>query len=381
MRDLERLVRRTVDGDEVERRKSLHRDLWAGKALDHAPFLLLVADPSVRHSVRDQMRDGGKQLEAAFSNALLTWRSVPRGDWVPAVRPDVGCSCLATAFGAELYWGDSGNQTCGVLSPVIRDLSAAARLEVPPADAGVLADGTERVRRFAETGAGLVSVSLLDMAGGLNVAMDLLGGDLLYTAMLEEPEALERLLDAVQGLFLSAIERQIGAAGGEGNITATDFPDTWFPEGRKGHVSDDISANISPALYRRFCLPVHDRVFRRYGGGGLHNCGPNPCLEEYLRHEPAPRSLDLSFRYSGADLPRIRRVCRRRAFVFLGDIPGPARSLPEAYRGIMRALAPDVLAVPQFTVTPADNPEALHGALLAVSREYAARMDWGWESG
>ena len=64
-------------------------------------------------------------------------------------------------------------------------------------------------------------------------------------------------------------------------------PDYWFPEGRKGHVSDDISANISPAMYDRFSRPFHDLVFQRYGGGGLHNCGPNPCLAGYLSHQPA----------------------------------------------------------------------------------------------
>ena len=379
MADIERQVAAAIDPDEVGRRRQLQRDLWAGKRLDHVPFFLTVSEPAPRYTTRELLQDGEKQRRNAFAAALLSYRSVPGGDWVPAVRPDVGCSCLATAFGAELYWGENPEQTCGVREPVITDLSSIDRLEVPPADAGVLGDGTRRVRRFAETGRGLVAVSLLDMAGGPNVALDLLGAERLYTAMVEEGEALELLLDRIQSLFLSAIKVQITAAGGEDFIATTDFPDTWFPEGRKGHLSDDVSANIAPALYRRFSIPFHDRVFRRYGGGGLHNCGPNPCLEEYLRHSPAPRSVDLSHRFSAGDLPRIKRVFRRRAFVYLGDFNVPARDLPGLYRGLARAMAPEVIVVAQFGVTTRDDPRELHRRLLEVSREYAAAVDWGWE--
>jgi hypothetical protein len=153
------------------------------------------------------------------------------------MRPDAGCSVLATSFGAELYWGDDPNQTCGVRRPPIARIEDVGFLRVPAPDAGQLAEGTDRVRLFAEAGERLVSVSLLDMAGGLNVANDLLGGEALYIAMLETPELLECLLDKIQELFLAAIAGQIEAAAGEDNIATSDFPDYWFPEGFKGHVS------------------------------------------------------------------------------------------------------------------------------------------------
>ena len=88
-----------------------------------------------------------------------------------------------------------------------------------------------------------------DMAGGLNVASDLLGGQTLYTSMYENPEALECLLDKIQQLFLATIDLQIEAAGGQERITNTDFPEYWFPEGRKG-MSPTTSARTSrrPAI-------------------------------------------------------------------------------------------------------------------------------------
>ena len=337
-----------------------------------------VENPCPRYSIREQFCDAGKQWSEALAVLGLTWQQVPENDLVPAVRPDVGCSSLATAFGAELYWGQDANQTCGVKTPPMGNVEEAYALAVPPADAGQLAEGTRRVGRFAGAGEGLVSVSLLDMAGGLNVAMDLLGGEQLYAAMYENPEALECLLGKIQQLFLAAIAAQIDAAGGQDRITNTDFPEYWFPEGRKGHVSDDISANISPACYRRFSRPFHDLVFQRYGGGGLHNCGPNPCLEGYLSHQPPPRAIDLSYQYSKADLPRMKRVLKKRAFVYLGNFPlDPAEAI-EAYRQIMELMTPDVIVVPHLSVPLRSDPSAVYRRLRAIADEYAKRMDWGW---
>ncbi|MFH1006188.1 MAG: hypothetical protein V1800_01635 [Candidatus Latescibacterota bacterium] len=367
------------DRDEIGRRKQHIRDLWAGKPVNHIPLLITVTDPHAAWPIRDQLQDADKQLEVALRNAGLTWQSVPEGDTIPAIRPDVGCSCLATAFGAELFWGDTPDQTCGIKTPLLSDLEAAYSLPVPLPDAGQLGEGTRRVGRFAAAGEGVISVSLLDMAGGLNVANDLLGGEALYLAMYENPEALACLLGKIQTLFLSTMALQLKAAGGEEAITTTDFPDTWFPEGQKGHVSDDISANISPALYQRFSLPYHNLIFEQYGGGGLHNCGPNPCLASYLAHTPAPRSLDLSYRYSRCDLGAIKQHCRKRALVYMGEFPSEPQEAVDTFREIMELMTPDVVVIPIITVTPEADPAALYGKLRPISEEYAKRMDWGWE--
>ena len=95
-----------LDPDEIERRKQLTRDLWAGKPLDHVPVYMGVENPSPRYTIRDQFLDADKQWEESLVALGLTWQHVPENDLVPAVRPDVGCSTLATAFGAELYWGN-----------------------------------------------------------------------------------------------------------------------------------------------------------------------------------------------------------------------------------------------------------------------------------
>ena len=365
--------------EEIARRKTLYRNLFAGKELERLPVDVRVNIPS-SYSVREQFQDGDKQLEVALANALSTWEHAPSSDCIPAMRPDVGCSCLASAFGAEYFWGDNPDQTPGIKDKILTLdglTEQVAALSAPdPRRDGFLPEGIRRIKRFAEAGQGFVPVSLLDAAGGLNVASDLLGMTELMMAFYDQPEAVHALLDKIQILYASTIRAGVAAAGGEANITTTDFEDVWYPEGWKGHVSDDISAGFGPEMYAEFSAPYHARIFKEFGAGGLHNCGPNPCHAAYVAHTLSPRSLDLSDQYSHGDLANFKQSLRRKAFIYLFYCGG--KSPVEWYSEIMELMTPDVIVVPVFNVTPKDDPEVLCCELRKVATEYARRMDWGW---
>lgn len=367
---------------EVERRMALYRDLFAGKPLERLPvdLRLTLASP---HSIQEQFQDGEKQLAVALANALATWQYAPSSDWIPAMRPDVGCSCLASAFGSEYYWGHDSGQTPGIKEKILQLDRLSEQVETlpdpDPTRDGWLPEGLRRIRLFSEAGEGFIPVSLLDAAGGVNVVADLLGMTELMMAFYDQPEALHTLLDKIQKLYAATIRAGIAAAGGQQNITTTDYEDVWYPEGWKGHVSDDISANFSPEIYAEFSAPYHARIFQEFGPGGLHNCGPNPCHAAYVAHPYSPRSLDLSDTYSHTDLPKFKRSLKKKAFIYLfydqSDL-----SPVEWYTEIMELMAPDVIVVPEFTLTPQDEPEELIHQLQPIAREYAKRMDWGWET-
>jgi hypothetical protein len=366
--------------DELDRRKMLFCDLFAGRPLARLPLDVRVTVPSP-HGIQTQFRDGDKQLDAARANALATWKLAPSSDGIPAMRPDVGCSCLASAFGAEYYWGDNPDQTPGIKDKILTldglDAQVAALPNPDPHIDGWLPEGLTRIRRFAEAGDGVIPVSLLDAAGGVNVAADLLGMTELMLAFYDQPEAVHALLSKIQTLYAATIRAGIAAAGGEQNITTTDFEDVWYPEGWKGHVSDDISAGFGPNLYAEFSAPYHAQIFKEFGAGGLHNCGPNPCHAAYVAHPLSPRSLDLSDQYSHEDLPKFKLSLRRKAFIYLFYCGG--EKPVDWYRAVMERMAPDVIVVPVFTLSPQDQPEALIKALQPIAVEYARRMDWGWD--
>jgi len=364
---------------ELARRKALYRDLFAGRSLERLPVDVRVTVPSP-HPVQEQFRDGEKQLAVALANALATWEHAPSSDWIPAMRPDVGCSCLASAFGAKYFWGDDPDQTPGIKDKILTLNGLAEQVSALPSPDpdrdGWLPEGLRRISRFAEAGEGIIPVSLLDAAGGVNVAADLLGMTDLMMAFYDQPEALHALLDKIQTLYAATIRAGIQAAGGEENITTTDYEDVWYPEGWKGHVSDDISAGFGPAIYAEFSAPYHARIFKEFGAGGLHNCGPNPCHAAYVAHPFSPRSLDLSDAYSHSDLPKFKQSLRHKAFVYLFYSGG--QSPVDWYREIMELMAPDVIVIPVFNLIPRDQPDELCRDLRPIASEYAKRMDWGW---
>lgn len=364
--------------DELQRRKDLYRQLWAGKPLERLPVDVRISLPSP-YTTREQFLDGDKQLEAALASAMATWQMVPSSDAIPAMRPDVGCSCLASAFGAQYYWGDNPAQTPGIKEKILTDLEAQVdSLSMPdPYRDGWLPEGLRRINQFAQAGQGFIPVSLLDAAGGMNVAADLMGVAESLLATRTAPAALHKLLNIIQDLYAAVIRAGIQAAGGEENITTTDFLDVWFPEGCKGHVSDDISANFGPKTYAEFSAPYHARIFQEFGCGGLHNCGPNPCHAAYVAHPYSPRALDLSDTYSHNDLPKFKQSLKKKAMIYL-FWDGKADPLAW-YREIMDLMAPDVIVVPVFTFPPDYTAEETCRNLQKIAVEYAKRMDWGWE--
>ena len=367
--------------DELARRKEQYRKLFAGDPLERVPLEIRVCPPS-NHTVRRQFQDADCQLQVALEGAHATWRLGECTDTVPAMRPDVGCSCLASAFGAEYYWGDSHTQTPGIEKPIITSLDPHLDLLTPPDPHvhGWIPEGLRRISMFAEAGDGIIPVSLLDAAGGMNVVADLLGVEYALVALYTEPDGVHRLLDMIQDLFIATIRAGIAAAGGEEYITTTDFPDFWFPEGYKGHVSDDISTNFGPEMYREFSAPYHARIFAEFGCGGLHNCGPNPCHAEYVAHPLSPRAIDLADPFSHDDLPAFKVSLKKKSFIYLAFDRLKNRELEPIswYREVMELMAPDVTVIPVLCVANVDEGRELYQGLYPISKEYARRMNWGW---
>ena len=362
--------------DLMEQRKQILRDLWAGKPLEHIPVdIRYEAEPI--GTTRAVFLDGDLQLESAMRGVQATLDRLQWTDAIPAMRPDVGCSCIASAFGAEYYWANESS-TPGVKEPLIEDIEDGIDfLPDPQVTDGWLGEGLQRIARFAEAGEGIVPISLLDTAGGVNVAADLLGPTALMEAFYLAPETLHQLLEKIQQFELKLLEASVRAAGGEQNITTTDFVDLWFPEGRKGHISDDMCAMYGPAIYDEFSAPYHIMVYERYGCGGLHNCGPNPCAERYVAQRFSPRCLDLAYTYSKDDLPMLKQAVKQKAFLYLY---WDGKTDPvEWYRGVVEIMDGEVLVLPSFSFSPGTvDPEEIYRKLREISREQAARMKWGF---
>lgn len=357
--------------DQIERRKDNVRRVWDYRRVDHIPVMLRVVSNPRGYTTQEHFLDADKQFEIESESVRLSLDMVP-DDYIPSMRVDLGCVVIESALGAEIVFGDDPNQTCNVREPILHSVDDIYGLKMPdPHSDGLVPKGIRRIRTFAERTDGQVYISGLDMGGPMNVAFTLMGGVQFFMTSYDAPEALDHLAGLITDCFILFADEGIKAAGGIENITSTDFPYTWQPEGRKGHCSDDICAQFSPEFFNRFSKPHNNRIFARFGGGMMHNCGPNPCVGEYLSHDPPIRAIDLAYDYSMNDLPAIRNAFKGKGIVYF-DMPAD----PAEYRRIMDALAPDVVAIPQITARPDQDVAGLYNGFLEVSREYASRMNW-----
>ncbi|MDO8682329.1 MAG: uroporphyrinogen decarboxylase family protein, partial [Armatimonadota bacterium] len=297
-------------------------------------------------------------------------------DYIPAMRPDVGCVVIESALGAEVVFADDPNQTCTIKEPVLKSADDIYKLKMPnPNTDGLVPEGLKRIKSFVERTDGQVYVSCLDMGGSMNVAFTLLGSIEFYMLSYDNPEALEYLANFIADVFIHFAEVSIEAAGGIDHVTCSDFPYWWHPEKYKGHMSDDICAQFSPAFFNQFSKPYNNKIYARFGGGMMHNCGPNPCISEYLSHEPRIHAIDIDHNYSKNDLEAIKTAFKGEGVIYFYMYNSIEKSLDE-YKRLMETLAPDVIAIPCVSCGPDDDVKGIYNQFLQISREYASRMNW-----
>lgn len=376
------LINFTWDEEEIERRKQRMRDLWAYRRVDHIPVLIwLVCNPH-GYTSEELLKDGEKQLEANLVAVERCLRTLP-DDYIPWLRPDVGYMTLATLYGCKVYWNENDpDQMPGVESPIIYDMAQVYELKRPdPATAGLMPECLRRIRLFAGRTKGQIPLTGIDLGGPLNTCKDLVETNLLYTAFYDSPKELHYLLNHITETMIACYDLIIQAAGGLDKMTTTDFDPTWAPEGHKGFCSDDVCATIHPRLFETFGRPYNSRIYARYGGGLLHNCGPHPAAELYLGHTPPIKGINCSWRHTRNDLERLRQAFAGRGLVFAmfdnGETP---EEMMAGYAEMAEALAPDTIGVPVCIMDgQAYSDEDIletYLSLRKISEGYAAEMRW-----
>lgn len=335
-----------INPRELERRRERVRRAWAYRRVDHLPLGFILEDTS-RYSLRELCQDGRKQLEMNIRSIDRLLRLLP-DDYLPAARLWPGYMTIATMFGLSVHWGEDPMQPPGVGEHPIRDLSQVYGLARPdPRRDGLMPFILTWTREFARALPPEVCLAGPDLGGPLNTAKDLFETNLLFTAAYDDPRAFQAFLSLAAEVQASCYREVIAAAGGLDRLTCIDFDPLWAPEGRKGFVSDDVCAGLSPEHFDRFSRPFNNLIFREWPGGRLHNCGPHPAAGHYLDHDPAINGLNCSFRYTRGELPRLREAFRGRGIVeLMFDNGETAEQILRGFEEALAALVPEVVAIP-----------------------------------
>ena len=369
-----------IDHHEIERRKETMRRIYNYQRVDHIPIHVWIEDLS-DHTLRAQCESGEIQFEANVNAINRCLKTLP-DDYIPYARVWPGYITIGTMFGIEPHWSDDLNQAPGLIEHPISDMSQVYDLEMPdPKTAGFMPFNLTWLKYFHENLPRDVYLTGIDLGGPMNTCKDLLDTNLLYYAFYDSPQEFHYLLDKVTDLQIACYEEIIRAVGGDINrLTGIDFDQVWAPEGRKGFVSDDVCASFGPEIFDEFSKPYNNRIFRKYGGGRLHNCGPNPAIDRYIDHEPEIKGLNCAFKYSFVDLPRIKEAFKGQGLVeFNFDCGETFDEIVEGYEAIAHGLAPDVIAMPLLYLDKTWDDDAITEVYLAlrnISERYAREMNW-----
>ena len=367
---------------EIERRKQLVADVWEYKKVDHIPIMITVNSNPFGYTMHDELFSKERQLQLRLASVKKTLELVP-DDYIPALFVNVGCVGIESALGMEVYYGETPDQTPGVKKHLLEDMEDVYKLKhIDPYSDGLIPEFLKRVGYFVQQTGYRIPVTCLDVNGPMAVAMNILGSENFLLGMYTNPDEIKYLLSFVMDNIISVTDACIEAAGGINNITCTDFVWEWFPEGKKGHVSDDVSAMYKPGFFKEFSIPVNNRVYEKYGPGTIHNCGPNPCVGYYLEHTPKISGADLNFKYSRDDLPKFKKPFKGKGIIYLGMEYSSHEETLADYRYIIGSLAPDVIAIPSIFIDEGmvDSGRCevrrLYNDMLKMSKEYACRI-WG----
>jgi hypothetical protein len=369
-----------IDHNEMERRKALYRRFFDYQPVDHLPvFIWLQGATRPEHTIRWELESGKNQLEANIAWIQRSLRLLP-DDYIPVVRITQGYLTIASMFGCQIHWSEDPNQPPGVLEHPIKTLDQIHTPKRPAPDAGMMAENLLRMRLFAEALPPDVSLTGVDIGGPLNNLKDLLDTNLLYTSFYDDPQAVHALLGLLTDVQLECMQALVAAGGGIERFGSVDFDPVWHPRKYVSFSSDDVSATISPRIFEKFSLPYHERLYAPWGSGGMHNCGPHPCREMYVRLQNPVKYLNCSHRYTHKEYPALKQVFAGRGVIEpMFDQNESAEEMLDGYREMMECLAPDTLAIPICILDKTwsdDDITSLYHEMRKISEEYARAMHW-----
>jgi hypothetical protein len=188
-----------------------------------------------------------------------------------------------SGHGGEVGWVDDGPPRA---IPIIHSVEEMDRYEPAKPDTGLRGTAIEWWHKMKEFAAetkvtfggreGRVAIDPLAL-GFLSahmIAIDLVGDD-FYWWVLEYPEACHRFLEKITQAEIESEE----------NTRRIDpRPRTFYA------IAEDSAQIMSPQLFREFCVPYSDALFRRYGdcipfGRTVHMCGKSAHLHKVLKED------------------------------------------------------------------------------------------------
>ena len=211
-------------------------------------------------------RDMKKRMDAVIERhlRLRDARAAIKDDSIDCLKPFLGIAEHSCFLGGKVtYGGNTSYQT-----PVLKDLSRWRELKPDENHPHyrLLLDCMEYLRlKSSQYG---FYVSLRGFDSPLDIANAVRGNDLLYD-LYDDPENAADFIGFCAESCLWTYERQMRFASPVEGGVLSGFGQ-WMPGKAIGHLSEDASVLMSPAMYERFGLPALKKLLSHFDFAQLH---------------------------------------------------------------------------------------------------------------
>jgi len=376
-----------IDFSEIEKRKQRIRDIWQYKKVDHIPLGLYVVDNKEKFTRKEIEQEKEKNLRFDLNNVKKSLVLL-RDDYIPFLKPEVGCATIPSILGAQIYFTSSFDNFSTVKEPLVKDISQLECLYIPLDEEEIKSSGLmplnlEKIKYYREIVKDRINYAGFDIGGVLCGSIDIIDSSLFYMSLLTDKEKILNFLDKLSNLYIKVQEILISSFGGLNNMMNVDWEPSWYPEGHKGYLSDDPSANLRVPLFEVFSKPYNKKIYDAFGYGGFHNCGPHPCADAYIDYgKDRIRAVNCSLKCTYNELDRFISAFKDTETVLyflLEEEYYTAQKSIRLYEEIMeKGINNNVACIPFYAIDnsiyPDDEIRDIFDSFSKLSKKYAGHL-------
>jgi hypothetical protein len=275
-----------VDHTSVEKRKERIRKIWNYESVDHIPLGLYVLDNNAGFSRQEIEKEKEKNLKFDLDSVKKSLELL-RDDYIPFLKPETGCASVPSILGCRVDYTEGFSNFSTVKEPIILNASDLENITIPFDEKEIIAKGLmplnlEKISYYHDIAGDTFDLTGIDIGGVMCGSADIMDTEFFYMSFITEKDRMLAYLEKLSELYLKVYTILVNKIGGLKKMTNIEWDVSWYPEGRKGYVSDDPSANFGPDTFEVFSKPFSKKIYDRFGYGGFHNCGPHPCASRYL---------------------------------------------------------------------------------------------------
>ena len=92
-----------INNKVIEKRKDRIRNIWEYKKVDYIPLGIYIIDNKEEFSRQEIEKDKEKNLKFDL-NSIKKSLELLRDDYIPLIKPEVGCTTIPTILGCEVEY-------------------------------------------------------------------------------------------------------------------------------------------------------------------------------------------------------------------------------------------------------------------------------------